>query len=116
MINDNVIEAFNNRLTADMNNIKKMTPAQLDKVKTVGTSAENLMKNRDFAMFIHNFKFEKLDAIGEINGHTPEDNAARIAITQQIAGIDDFIVMLKKAAYIKDRIVSSQQGSEEPSA
>ena len=47
MIQDDVVEAFNNRLTANLTNIKTMTPLQLDRVKTVGTAAENLLKNKD---------------------------------------------------------------------
>ena len=56
MIDNTVIESFNNRLTVDLNNIKKMTPAQLDRVKSVGSQADALLKNRDFAQFIHQFK------------------------------------------------------------
>ena len=94
MIDNTVIESFNNRLTVDLNNIKKMTPAQLDRVKSVGSQADALLKNRDFAQFIHQFKFEKLDALCEVTGFTPEDNETRIAISHQITGIDDFIKSL----------------------
>ena len=55
IINDDVVEAFNKRLNVDPNNIKTMTPSQLDRVKEIGTQAENLMKNRDFAYFVHTF-------------------------------------------------------------
>lgn len=108
MIDNTVIESFNNRLTVDLNNIKKMTPAQLDRVKSVGSQADALLKNRDFAQFIHQFKFEKLDALCEVTGFTPEDNETRIAISHQITGIDDFIKSLKRASYFKDRIVDQQ--------
>lgn len=111
MINDDAIDAFNNRLTADLNNIKKMTPSQLDKVKTVGTAAENLMKNRDLAQFIHQFKFERLDIMSDLSGHTEVDNTTRIAIANQLSGIDEFVRSLKRAAYMKDRVVSLQEAA-----
>ena len=113
MIDNAVIESFNNRLTVDLNNIKKMTPAQLDKVKSVGSQADALLKNRDFALFIHQFKFEKLDALSEVTGYTPEDNEARIAIAHQLAGIDDFVKSLKRAAYFRDRVLAQQVPEED---
>ena len=117
MIENDAIEAFNNRLTVDPNSIKKMTPSQLDRVKTLGSQAENLLKNKDFAYFIHTYKFECLDVLSEINTHSQDDNAARIAISNQIAGIDGFIKSLKRAVYYKNRVVTSQNASsEEPIA
>lgn len=115
MIDQEVIDAFNARPKVDLNSIKKMTPSQLDKVKTWGTQAENLLTNREFAMFVHQFKFEMIDIIGEIRTHTEQDNIARIAMTNQLAGIDSFITMLKRAKYMKDRVVT-QQRPEEPNA
>lgn len=109
MIDDDVVTAFNNRLTADLNNIKTMTPSQLDKVKTVGSAAENLLKNRDFAQFVHQFKFERLDVLTDIGGHTEVDNTTRIAVANQLQGIDEFVRSLKRAAYLKNRVVTLQQ-------
>ena len=117
MISPDTIHAFNTRLNVDLNSIKKMTPSQLDRVKTLGSQAENLLKNKDFAYFIHTYKFECLDVLSEINTHTQDDNAARIAISNQLAGIDGFIKSLKRAVFYKNRVVTSQtKGSEEPIA
>jgi len=114
MIEQEVIDAFNARPRVDLNSIKKMTASQQDRVKTWGTQAENLLANRDFAMFVHQFKFEMTDALLEIRTHTEQDNATRIAITNQLAGVDSFITMLKRARYMKDRVVTLQTNSEEP--
>jgi hypothetical protein len=108
MISNDVVEAFNNRLTVDLNNIKKMTPSQLDKVKMVGAQADALLKNRDFAQFVHQFKFERLDVLSEMTGYTPEDDAKRVALTHQIAGVDEFVKSLKRAVYFMNRVVSQQ--------
>ena len=118
MIDASTIEAFNARQTVDLNNVKKMTPAEQDRVKSWGSSAENLMKNKDLAMFIHQFKFELCDALAEIKTHTPEDNALRISLANQISGIDNFIASLKRAVYYKNRVVTQQQASldAEPNA
>ena len=110
MIENNVVEAFNNRLTIDLNNIKKMTPGQLDRVKELGSQAENLLKNKDFAYFVHTFKFECVDVLTEINTHTEADNAQRVAVSNQLAGIDGFIKSLKRAVYFRNRVVSQQSG------
>lgn len=114
MINDEAVNAFNNRLTANLNNIKTMTPAQLDRVKTIGASAENLLKNKDFAQFVHSFKFEVCDSLAEIKTHTTDDNTYRVALTNQLAGVDSFIASLQRAVYFKNRVVTQQ--TAEPNA
>ena len=95
MITQETVEAFNNRLTVDLNSIKKMSPSQLDRVKQQGSQAEALLSNRDFAQFVHQFKFERVDVLNEITGHTEDDNRARVAISQQLAGVDEFVKSLK---------------------
>lgn len=108
MINEDVMEAYNNRLTANLTNIKSMTPAQLDRVKTIGTAAENLLKNKDFVLFIRQFQIESVDSLTEIKAHNIEDNNARIAISNQLSGIDNFIGLLKRQVYLKNRVVTQQ--------
>ena len=114
MINNDAVDAFNNRLTADLNNIKKMSPSQLDRVKEMGSQAENLLKNKDFAYFVHKFKFERVDVLAEIAGHTETDNSQRVALSNQLAGVDEFVKTLKRAVYFKNRVVSQQTGSQAP--
>ena len=119
MIDDTVVEAFNRRLTVDLNTIKTMTPSQLDRVKELGSQAENLLRNKDFAYFVHTFKFERADILAEIAGHAQDDNSTRVAISNQLAGIDEFVKSLKRAIYFKNRVVSQQTGqlaTEDPIA
>jgi hypothetical protein len=96
-----------------------MTPAQLDHVKNMGSQAENLLKNKEFAYFVHTFKFERVDVLAEISGHSEEDNALRVAISNQLTGLDEFVKSLKRAVYFKNRVVSQQTGelaAEDPIA
>ena len=109
MINDNTVEFYNSRLTVDLSSLKNLKPEQLDRVRHYGTQAENLLKNKDLAMFIHHFKFEVADQIANMRGHTPIDDAERIALCNQLVGIDSFVSSLKRAAYLKSRIVSSNE-------
>ena len=111
MIDDVLSEAFNSRIRVDLNNIKKMAPSQLDRVKTYGSTAENLLNNRDFAQFVHHYKFETMDQLASITGHAEEDNARRIAISNQLAGLDGFIAWLQRAKYYKNKVVSLQSAS-----
>ena len=108
MIEQNIIDAFNARPKVDLNNIKTLGPAEADKVKAWGTQAENLLSNREFAMFVHQFKFEMTDLLAEFKGHTAEDDRARVAIAHNLAGVDAFVSMLKRAKYFKDKVVSIQ--------
>ena len=109
MLTPETIDAFNTRLTVNLNTIKTMKPSQLDQVKSQGSNAEALLKNRDLALFIHQYKFELLDSLSAITGYTEEDNNKRVAISNQLAGIDGFVASLQRAVYMKNRVVTLQQ-------
>ena len=114
MINHDAVEAFNTRITANLNNIKTMTASQQDAVKDHGSQAEALLKNKQLALFIHQFKFELCDQLAAITGYTVEDNNKRIAISNQIGGIDSFISTLQRAVYMKNRVVTIQTNPDAP--
>ena len=108
MLTPETIEAFNTRLTVNLNTIKSMKPSELDRVKSQGSLAESLLKNRDLALFIHQYKFECLDTITAITGHSAEDNSQRVALSNQLSGIDGFVASLQRAVYMKNRVVTLQ--------
>ena len=108
MISPDTIHAFNTRLNVDLNSIKKMTPSQLDQVKNYGSQAEALLKNKDLALFVHHFKFDVADQLANLNGHTPDDNARRIALSNELRGIDQFVATLQRAMYMKNKVVIQQ--------
>lgn len=105
MIQDDVVEAFNTRMTVDLNNYKKFSPAQRDQAKKYGSDAEALLKNRELALFVHHFKFDLADGLITILGHSADDNARRVAVANQLTGMDAFIATLKRAVMIKNRIL-----------
>ena len=105
MIQDDVVEAFNTRMTVDLNNYKKFTPAQRDQAKKYGSDAEALLKNRELALFVHHFKFDLADGLIMIQGHSPDDNSRRVAVANQLTAMDAFIATLKRAVMIKNRIL-----------
>ena len=109
MITEDTTEAYNSRLTIDTTNIDKLTPAQRDAVKSYGSEAEALIKNRDLAKFIHHYRFALNDALGEITSHTTEANAERIAIANQLAGISGFVNSLNRAIYYKNKVIAWEQ-------
>lgn len=112
MINENSIEFYNTRLTFDYAKVKDLTPAQKDRIRNYGSQAESLMKNKDLAMFIHHFKFEVADQLAGIRGHSPEDNLQRIALSNELTGIDNFVNSLKRAVYLKTKVGNSS--TDEP--
>ena len=118
MLDQSIVDAYNARPKVDLNSIKTMRPEQLDRVKTWGSTAENLLTNRDFALFVNQFKFELTDALIDIKTHTQDDNTARISIANQLTGIDNFIAFLKRAVYFKNRVVTMQNQPDpaEPNA
>lgn len=116
MLDQTVVDAYNARPRVDLNSIKTMKPEQLDRVKTWGTSAENLLLNRDLGLFINQFKFELTDSLLDIKTHSAEDNALRISIANQLSGIDNFVSFLKRAQYFKTRVVTMQTQQSADSA
>ena len=109
MINEDTIDHYNSRLTVDLGQMKNMTPSQLDRVRHYGSQAETLLKNRDLAMFVHHFKFSLADELASIRSHQPDDNARRVAISNELTGIDDFVNSLKRAVYLKNRIGNTNE-------
>lgn len=112
MIEQNSIDFFNNRLTYNFSDIKTLSPSQKDKIRVYGSQAENLLTNRDLAMFIHHFKFQLADELIEISGYTETDNQKRIAISNELKGIDNFINSLKKAVYYKNKVGNAEIAPE----
>jgi hypothetical protein len=49
-----------------------------------------------------------MDQLSAIRGYTEEDNTRRVALSNQLAGIDSFIAGLQRAVYMKNRVVSPQ--------
>ena len=109
MIEQNSVDFYNSRLTVDWSNTKNLTASQRDRIRQYGSDAQALLTNRQLAMFIHHQKFEIADQIAQIRGHTQDDNARRIALGNELTGIDSFITTLKRAVYLKDRIGNTQE-------
>lgn len=108
MFNDESIDAFNNRLTIDPTQLGKLTAAQQDRIRHYGSQAEALLKNRDLAMFVHHFKFSMLDELSSIRGHQADDNTRRVAISNELAGLDNFVSSLKRAVYYKNKLGNTE--------
>ena len=110
MIDQAAIDAYNNRITATIATLNKLSPSQQDAVKAHGSKAEALLKNHDLVQFIHQFRFEVTDAIAGIQGHDTDSNARRVALSNQLSGMDAFVASLQRAVYMKNRVVSEQEG------
>jgi hypothetical protein len=104
MISEEAVDAYNSRLTLDLSQLSKLTTSQKDRVRHYGSQAEALLKSKELAMFVHHFKFSLADELAAMRGYTPDDNARRIAIGSELAGIDNFVNSLKRAVYLKNRV------------
>lgn len=115
MLTDSFVDAFNSRIQVNVNTVKSMTASQLDRIKALGNQAEELMKNKDLAMFVHSTRIELLDAITSVTGHSEETNNHRIALSNQLSGLEAFIDQLKRAVYNRNLVVKQQaQGGATP--
>jgi hypothetical protein len=70
-----------------------------------GSDAEALLKNRELALFVHHFKFTLSDTLLTIVSHSDEANSQRVAVANQLTGIDAFIGSLKRAVLMKNRVI-----------
>jgi len=104
MISQEAVDAYNSRLTVDLSQLSKLTTSQKDQVRHYGSQAEALLTNKNLAMFVHHFKFSIADELANIGGHAADDNAKRVALTNQLTGIDSFVNSLKRAVYLKNRV------------
>ena len=110
MIDEATVQAYNSRLTVNIGDLAQLSTAKKDAVKSHGSRAETLLKNADLAMFIHQYKFEVADALSAITGHDSDSNAKRVALSNHLTGIDQFVASLQRAVYMKNRVVSQQEG------
>ena len=110
MINQEAVDAYNSRITATLRDLRSLTPAQADAVKAHGSRAEALLKNPDLVQFILKFRFEIADVLAGITTHDPDSNVRRVAMANQLTGIDQFVATLQRAVYMKNRVVSEQDG------
>ena len=113
MIDNNTVDFYNSRLTVDLSQPSKLTTSQRDQVKHYGSLAEALLKNRDLAMFVHHFKFSVADDLAAIRSHTADDNTRRIALSNELAGIDNFVNTLKSAVYKKNVVVRAENADSQ---
>ena len=109
MIQNETVDFYNSRLTIDVSQPSKLTPSQRDQVRHYGSLAEALLKNKDLAMFVHHFKFSLADELASIRSHQQDDNARRIAMSNELSGIDNFVNSLKRAVYLKNRIGNTEE-------
>lgn len=108
MITPDATQAYNARLTVALGDLAGLSPERQDQVKAHGSRAEALLRNPDLAQFIHQYKFEVCDALAAINTHDSDANLKRVALTNHLAGIDQFVASLQRAVYMKNRVVSQQ--------
>lgn len=109
MITAEATEAYNTRIRATTADLRGLTTAQQDAVKNQGSRAEALLKNHDLVQFIHQFRFEVCDVIAGITAHDADSNCRRVALANQLSGIDAFVATLQRAVYMKNRVVNEQE-------
>ena len=104
MIDENTVEFYNSRMTVDYTKLKDLTPQQKDRIREYGSQAETLLKNKSLAMFVHHWKFEVTDTLSGIRGHDVVDNCQRVALSNELSGMDSFVNSLKRAVYMKNKL------------
>jgi hypothetical protein len=112
MLTTDQILAHNNKINAT--NVAKLTKEQQDQLITTGSAAESLMANNDLAVFVTSLKFDIATELGQMTGHSEEINNKRIALANELAGLERFVDQLRYAANLKERLVTLQKGSVSP--
>lgn len=112
MLTTDQILAHNNKI--NVANAAKLTKEQQDQLIENGRRAQSLMDNQDLAVFVATMKFDIATELGAMSGHNDEINNKRIALANQLAGIERFVDELRYAANLKERLVTLQKGSVSP--
>lgn len=111
MLAEDVISAYNQRVTTTLGELHTLSPSQRDSVIAHGSRAERLLQDPDLVMFIHQFRFEVADGIAAITTHDTDSNSRRVALANHLTGIDQFVASLQRAVYRKNRLtVSTGEG------
>ena len=112
MLTPQQIEALNSKISTL--NYKNFTVEEQDRAIRWGNDAEQLLDNNSFAVFITSFKLDVVDELSNISSYTDELNNKRLALSNQISGIDRFVESLKSSVALKNRLVTIQKGSVAP--
>lgn len=88
-----------------------LTPAQRDQIRAQGDHAEALLANQHLTEFLYHFRFTVMDALSGITSHDADANARRIALANQLSGIDAFQDGLRRAVSLRNRVVNTQSNS-----
>ena len=112
MLTELQISAHNSRVSSI--NLNKMTVDEQSRHVAHGGTAERILADQELAKFIVAVKFDIMDELGGLSTHTEDSNNKRIALGNQIAGLDRLIDTLKSAVTTKDRILVIQKGSIQP--
>lgn len=112
MLTDLQIGAHNSRVSSI--NLNKMTVDEQTRAVGHGNTAERLLADQDLAKFIMSVKFDIMDELGGLSIHTEDSNSKRIALANQIGGLDRLVDSLKQSVVTKNRILDLQRGSIQP--
>jgi hypothetical protein len=112
MLTPDQVTAYNAR--TNFTNVSKLSTEQQDRAIAVGTDAERLLSDANFALFVNSFKFEIIDEIAGLSSHTDEINNKRIGLSNQLSGVERFVEYLQRASILKERLVTMQKGSVAP--
>lgn len=112
MLTDLQIMAHNSRVSSI--NLNKMSVDEQTRAVQHGGTAERLLADQDLAKFIMSVKLDIMDELGGLSLHTEDGNNKRIALANQISGLDRLADSLKSAVVTKNRILDIQKGSISP--
>ena len=112
MLTPEQIAAYNTRVSHT--NINKLSADEQTQAINTGTDAQILLDNGSLALFINSVKFDIIEELGTMSSHTEEINNKRIALANELAGIERFVDSLRYAVNFKERLVTLQKGSVSP--
>jgi hypothetical protein len=112
MLTPEQVLAHNSRASAIT--ASKLSVEEQDRAIKVGSDAERLLADANFALFVNSFKFDIIDELAGLSSHTDEINNKRIGLSNQLSGIERFVEYLQRASILKERLVTIQKGSVKP--
>ena len=100
---------FSNEIEIDnVNGLKNATASELDEAESLIRYAEILLNDAMFKKFMRSVNNEIINEIMSITGHSVDDNARRVALNNQLTGINKVVDKLQGVAKTKQRLVNQR--------
>tara|TARA_R110000772_G_scaffold268708_1_gene397803 strand:- start:516 stop:827 length:312 start_codon:yes stop_codon:yes gene_type:complete len=91
-----------------VNGLKGATAGELDDAETLIRYAESLLGDPQFKKFVRSVNNSIINEVMNIKGHTQDDNNRRVALNNQLTGINKVVEKLQDTVKVREKLVNQR--------